>query len=140
MTAKKDTPICGRECGRGGRNRCGKPSGHADPSAGGTVGDPCRAPRGFAAMPREKFLAIAKKGGDRAADLGAGHRFTPDEGRAAGRQGGARVAEDRQHMSRIGKKGRAAQGYSGPRAGAGRGGGGGADDAQQRLPLAASGY
>ncbi len=44
--------------------------------------------RGFAAMDREVVRAIAKKGGISAHLRGAGHEFTSEEARAAGRKGG----------------------------------------------------
>jgi len=49
--------------------------------------------RGFAKMKADGRLdalrIIASKGGKKAQETGAGHRFTPDEARIAGRKGGA---------------------------------------------------
>lgn len=41
---------------------------------------------GFAAMDPEKRAEIAKRGGQRAHELGRAHRFTTDEARAAGQK------------------------------------------------------
>lgn len=49
---------------------------------------PVRRPRGFAAMRREVVAEIARKGGRAAQAAGTAHRFTSEEGRAAGRIGG----------------------------------------------------
>ena len=61
--------------------------------------------RGFASMDREKQREIARKGGRAAHEKGTAHQFTSDEARAAGRKGGERVSSNREHMSRIGRKG-----------------------------------
>lgn len=47
-----------------------------------------KARRGFAAMPKETQLAIAKKGGQAAHAKGTAHEFSPEEAREAGRKGG----------------------------------------------------
>src|SRR5262245_48663951 len=60
---------------------------------------------GFAAMEPEKQRDIARKGGKAAHAQRAAHEFDPDEAREAGRKGGLRVSENREHMAAIGKKG-----------------------------------
>lgn len=61
--------------------------------------------RGFAAMPPEKRLAIAAKGGQTARDRGTAHKFTPDTASAAGKVGGKHWAERPEHMATIGGEG-----------------------------------
>lgn len=65
--------------------------------------------RGFAGMDPEKQRKIASKGGRAAHAQGKGHTFSSDEARAAGRVGGAKVAEDRAHMQEIGRRGGASR-------------------------------
>jgi general stress protein YciG len=62
-------------------------------------------PRGFAAMTPEKQRESASRGGKSAHAQGKAHTFTPDEAREAGAKGGRAVAQDREHMSTIGRKG-----------------------------------
>ncbi len=64
-----------------------------------------RSRRGFAGMDPEKQREIASKGGKAAHDKKRAHEFTSDEARAAGKKGGERVSENRDHMVAIGKKG-----------------------------------
>lgn len=45
-------------------------------------------PRGFAAMEPAQQRRIASEGGRASHQSGRGHRFTPEEARAAGRKGG----------------------------------------------------
>lgn len=61
--------------------------------------------RGFASMDPEKKRMIASKGGRAAHEKGTAHEFSPDEARAAGRKGGERVSQNRDHMASIGRKG-----------------------------------
>ncbi len=61
--------------------------------------------RGFASMDPNKQRAIASKGGRAAHAKGTAHRFTPEEAREAGRKGGLKVSQNRQHMAEIGRKG-----------------------------------
>lgn len=61
--------------------------------------------RGFASMDPEKKRMIASKGGKAAHQKGTAHEFTPDEARNAGRKGGERVSQNRDHMAAIGRKG-----------------------------------
>jgi uncharacterized protein len=61
--------------------------------------------RGFASMDPEKKRMIASKGGKAAHEKGTAHEFTPDEARAAGRKGGERVSQNRDHMASIGRRG-----------------------------------
>jgi uncharacterized protein len=61
--------------------------------------------RGFASMSPEKQREIASMGGIAAHEQGRAHEFTPEEAQKAGRRGGQVVSSDREHMSRIGRKG-----------------------------------
>ncbi|HEV7298167.1 MAG TPA: KGG domain-containing protein [Tepidisphaeraceae bacterium] len=61
--------------------------------------------RGFASMNAERQREIARKGGRAAHEKGTAHQFTSDEARAAGRKGGERVSQDRNHMATIGRMG-----------------------------------
>ncbi len=61
--------------------------------------------RGFASMPPEKQREIASKGGRAAHEKGTAHEFTSDEAREAGRKGGEKVSQNREHMAAIGRKG-----------------------------------
>lgn len=61
--------------------------------------------RGFASMDPERHRAIARKGGLAAHAIGTAHEFSSEEARAAGMKGGRSVAADREHMSRIGRRG-----------------------------------
>lgn len=61
--------------------------------------------RGFGAMDREKQREIASKGGRAAHQSGHAHEFTPEEAREAGRKGGMRISQDREHMREIGRRG-----------------------------------
>ena len=51
--------------------------------------------RGFAALSPERMREIASLGGKASQAKGTGHKFDPDEARAAGRKGGAAVPETR---------------------------------------------
>jgi general stress protein YciG len=61
--------------------------------------------KGFALWPKDKLKATARLGGLTAHQLGVGHEFTKEEAIEAGRKGGTQVAQDRAHMSEIGKRG-----------------------------------
>ena len=61
--------------------------------------------RGFGAMDPEKQREIARKGGRAAHARGKAHRFTAEEAKVAGRKGGERVSQDREHMAAIGRIG-----------------------------------
>lgn len=61
--------------------------------------------RGFAAMSKEQQRTLASRGGKTAHAKGTAHEFSSEEGKIAGRKGGAKVAQDRAHMSEIGRKG-----------------------------------
>lgn len=63
------------------------------------------AARGFGRMDPARQREIARKGGLAAQKKGSAHRFTAEEGRKAGRKGGAAISNDRAHMSMIGRKG-----------------------------------
>jgi uncharacterized protein len=60
---------------------------------------------GFAAMDPETQRAIASKGGKASHAQAGAHEFTIEEARAAGTKGGRVVAQDREHMSEIGRRG-----------------------------------
>jgi len=61
--------------------------------------------RGFASMDPERQREIASKGGKAAHERGTAHEWTSEEAREAGRKGGKKVSENREHMSEIGRKG-----------------------------------
>ncbi len=61
--------------------------------------------RGFACLSPERRCEIASIGGRAAHQRGTGHKFTSDEGRAAGSKGRAAVSADRDYMARIGRLG-----------------------------------
>lgn len=61
--------------------------------------------RGFASMDESKQRQIASKGGKAAHQKGTAHEFTPEEAREAGKKGGLKVSQNRQHMAEIGRKG-----------------------------------
>lgn len=64
-----------------------------------------RSNKGFASMSPEKRKEIASKGGKKAHEMGAAHKFDSETARAAGRIGGRSVSENREHMAEIGRKG-----------------------------------
>ena len=66
---------------------------------------PERRPHGFAAMDPEKQRAIASSGGKAAHAHRKAHEFGSDEAKVAGKKGGIRVSQDREHMAAIGRKG-----------------------------------
>jgi hypothetical protein len=61
--------------------------------------------RGFASMDDDKQREIASKGGKAAHEAGNAHEFDSNEARKAGRKGGEKVSQDREHMADIGQKG-----------------------------------
>lgn len=61
--------------------------------------------RGFASMDPAKQREIASKGGRAAHKKGTAHEFSSEEARAAGRKGGEKVSQNREHMSQIGSRG-----------------------------------
>jgi uncharacterized protein len=61
--------------------------------------------RGFASMDDEKQRETASKGGKAAHDKGTAHEFTSEEAQEAGQKGGKITSEDREQMSKIGRKG-----------------------------------
>lgn len=56
-------------------------------------------------MDPEKQREIASKGGKAAHAAKAAHQFTPEEAKAAGKLGGQKISEDREHMAAIGRLG-----------------------------------
>lgn len=66
--------------------------------------------KGFAALDKDRMSEIARAGGIMAHIRGAAHEFTPEEAVAAGKKGGAALAQDREYMSEIGKRGGRASG------------------------------
>ena len=86
------------------------PQQHDQPEAAGPPddvpeGEPSTRTRGFASMSTDKQKEIARKGGRAAHARGTAHEFTADEARAAGRKGGERVSQNRNHMAEIGRLG-----------------------------------
>jgi uncharacterized protein len=71
---------------------------------------PAKSKRGFASMDPAKQREIASKGGLMAHLKGLAHQFTSDEAREAGKKGGARVSQNKQHMAEIGRIGGLARG------------------------------
>jgi uncharacterized protein len=69
--------------------------------------------RGFAAMDAERQREIARKGGRAAHEQGTAHQFSSEEAREAGRKGGIRVSQNRQHMAEIGRRGGEARSQTG---------------------------
>lgn len=66
-----------------------EPSSPTDDDAGATRTTPKpRARRGFAAMARERVVAISRIGGKAAHSAGTAHTFTSEEARATGKKGG----------------------------------------------------
>jgi len=61
--------------------------------------------RGFALMDKEEHRRLASQGGKAAHIQGRAHEFTPEKAREAGKKGGTKVSQDRQHMADIGRKG-----------------------------------
>ena len=61
--------------------------------------------RGFAAMSPERQRQIASEGGRAAHRQGVAHEWNSDEARKAGRKGGEKVSQNREHMSEIGRRG-----------------------------------
>lgn len=61
--------------------------------------------RGFAAMPKEKQRAIARRGGIAAHKKGLAHEFTSKEAKKWGALGGRNLSRNRNHMAEIGRLG-----------------------------------
>lgn len=61
--------------------------------------------RGFASMDPGRQKEIASRGGKAAHEKGTAHEFTAEEAREAGRKGGQKVSQNRDHMARIGRMG-----------------------------------
>src|SRR5688500_13971563 len=78
----------------------------ASNGAGGTTSR--RSNRGFASMDRGKQNEIARMGGKSAHAKGTAHEFDSGEARGAGRMGGLAVSQNREHMAKIGRRGREA--------------------------------
>jgi general stress protein YciG len=68
--------------------------------------------RGFASMNPDRQREIAREGGRAAHIKGTAHEFNSEEARNAGRKGGEKVSQDRQHMAEIGRKGGRSSGSS----------------------------
>lgn len=68
--------------------------------------------RGFASMNPQRQREIAREGGKAAHIKGTAHEFTSEEARNAGRKGGEKVSQNRQHMAEIGRKGGRSSGAS----------------------------
>lgn len=67
-------------------------------------------PRGFQRLSKQHHRLLASLGGKTAHASGLAHEYTSEEARLAGRKGGAVISRDREHMSRIGRKGGLARG------------------------------
>jgi uncharacterized protein len=99
-----------------GETYYGKARGKGNPSYKGHRGvenEACRGQevttkrcRGFAAMDPEQQREIARLGGLASHAKGTAHKFTREEVRHAGKIGGWVISRDRQHIARIGRKGR----------------------------------
>jgi len=61
--------------------------------------------RGFASMDPAKQREIARKGGKAAHEQGVAHEWNPEEARMAGRKGGEKISRNKEHMSKIGRRG-----------------------------------
>lgn len=61
--------------------------------------------RGFAALNQKDRQAIARKGGQAAHAKGAGHEWTSEEARAAGRKGGLASQGGRRRAEREAERG-----------------------------------
>ena len=61
--------------------------------------------RGFAALDKDKQKQIASRGGKAAHAKGKAHQFTSEEARIAGKKGGQKISQNREHMQAIGRKG-----------------------------------
>lgn len=61
--------------------------------------------RGFASMDKEQHREIASQGGKAAHKKGTAHKWTSETAREAGKKGGKKVSQDREHMAAIGRKG-----------------------------------
>lgn len=61
--------------------------------------------RGWARLTPEQRRANSSRAGKAAAAKGTGHRFSPEQARAAGKKGGATTGRDRAHMAAIGRLG-----------------------------------
>lgn len=60
---------------------------------------------GFAAMDPEQQRTIAKKGGKAAHEQGVAHEWNQDQAREAGKKGGQKISQNKEHMAAIGRKG-----------------------------------
>jgi uncharacterized protein len=61
--------------------------------------------RGFAAMEENQRRQIASRGGRAAHQTGNAHEWNEHEAAVAGRKGGQKVSQNREHMAAIGRKG-----------------------------------
>ncbi len=68
--------------------------------------------RGFANMSKEKLHRIASAGGTAAQRSKLAHRFTSATARKAGKVGGFRIAQDRDYMKELGRRGGLAKGVA----------------------------
>ena len=64
-------------------------------------------PRGFSLMTPERRREIAALGGKTAHVLGKARQWNSETAQEAGRLGGLKVSQDREHMREIGRKGQA---------------------------------
>lgn len=61
--------------------------------------------KGFALWGKDEHRKACRLGGLAASANGNSHKFTSAEARKAGKVGGGVISKDREHMSRIGKRG-----------------------------------
>lgn len=61
--------------------------------------------RGFASMSKERRAEISSLGGKAAHAYGTAHKFNSETGKNAGKIGGKKLSENREHMREIGRKG-----------------------------------
>lgn len=61
--------------------------------------------RGFQLLTPEQRHAIASSGGRKAQASGTAHRLSGDKAREAGRIGGKKISQNREHMASIGRRG-----------------------------------
>lgn len=64
-------------------------------------------------MDAQRQREIAAAGGRAAHEKGTAHEFSSEEAREAGRKGGEKVSQNREHMAEIGRRGGESRGTGG---------------------------
>lgn len=59
----------------------------------------------FKDLPKDKMQALASMGGKVAHASGNAHEFTSEEAKEAGKLGGLKISQNKEHMARIGRLG-----------------------------------